>query len=208
MRITTHLLLVVLGSVMALTASPTQAGGSFVVGSHYRYKSFHVHDHHRGFHRYRGHRGHYRYRGHYRGHYRYGGHFGSHRLHYKRYGPYGHPAPPYSGTIRGELAELYRSGPDVYVHHGADAPVWSEYHLARHDAAPQTMLHIVMASPSGAVSVDGHPLGQAGTWPQGRMRLPIAPGTYTVQLHRAGIVYSRQIYVYEGMATVVTAALR
>lgn len=198
MRTATHLLLGVLGSIMALTALPAQAGGGCVVGSPYHCESFHVHDHHRGFHRHRG----------YRRHYRYGGYFGSRRFYHERYRPYGHPAPPYSGTIRGELADLYRSGPNVYVHHGADAPVWSEYHLARHDAAPQTMLHIVIASPSGAVSVDGHSLGQAGTWPQGRMRLPIAPGTYTVQLHRAGTVYSRQIHVYEGMATIITAALR
>ena len=133
---------------------------------------------------------------------------GSYRSGYWPHGLYGRPAPPYSASIGGELARLYQSGPKVYVHHGADAPIWSEEHMARHRDAPQTMLHIVIASPSGEVSVDRRDLGHVGQWPQGQIQLAVSPGRYTVHLRRNGSVYSREVQVYEGMATLVKAGLR
>jgi hypothetical protein len=70
------------------------------------------------------------------------------------------------------------------------------------------MLHIVIVSPSGEVSVDRRDLGHVGQWPQGRIQLAVLPGRYTVHLRRAGSVYSREVQVYEGLVTIVKAGLR
>lgn len=198
MTIATHLLLVVVGSVMVLTAVPVQAGGSFAVDTYRRYDYFHGRDAYRSFRRY----------GRYWGDHRYRGHSGRCCLGFRYYRPHRHAEPPYSGAIRGELAELYRSGPQVHAHYGADAPVWSENHVAHHNDAPQTMLHIVIASPSGQLSVDGHDLGHVAQWPKGRVQLAITPGSHTIQLRRGDSVYSRKVYAYEGLATVVKAGIR
>ena len=144
------LLLGVVCSTMVLAAAPAQAGECLWVGSPYHYDCFYGHRAHYGFYRHRGHRVYPRYQG----------PLGSYRSGYRPHGPYGHPAPPYSASIEGDLANLYRSGPKVYVHYGADAPIWSEEHMARHRDAPQTMLHIVIASPSGEVSVDRRDLAR------------------------------------------------
>ena len=198
MTIATHLLLAVVGSVMVLTAVPVQSGGGFAVDTYRRYDDFHGRDTHRSFRRYWRPWGDHRHRGHY----------GSYQPGFRYYRPHRHATPPYSGAIRGELAELYRSGPQVQAHYGADAPVWSENHVAHHNDAPQTMLHIVVASPSGQITVDGRDLGHVAQWSKGRVQLAISPGSHTVQLRRGDSVYSRQVQAYEGLATVVKAGLR
>ena len=198
MTTATYLLLGVVGSVMLLAAAPTHAGGSAGIGSYHRYHRFHRHHADCGLYRHRGHRVYPRYQG----------PLGSYRSGYRPHGPYGRPAPPYSASIEGDLANLYRSGPKVYVHYGADAPIWSEAHVAPHPEAPQTMLHIVIVSPSGEVSVDRRDLGHVGQWPQGQIQLAVSPGRYTVHLRRAGSVYSREVQVYEGLVTIVKAGLR
>lgn len=192
------LLLSVVCCTIGLAAAPAQAGECLWVGSPHRYDRFHGHPAHYGFYRHRGHRVYPRYRS----------PLGSYRWGYWPHGLYGRPAPPYSASIGGDLARLYQSGPKVYVHYGVDAPIWSEEHVARHRDAPQTMLHIVMASPSGEVSVDRRDLGHVGKWPQGQIQLAVSPGRYTVHLRRNGSVYSREVQVYEGMATIVKAGLR
>ena len=198
MTTATYMLLSVAGSVILLAAAPTHAGWGADVGSYHRYHHFYGPHAYCGFYRHRGYRVYPRYRG----------PLGSYRSDYRTHGPYGRPAPPYSASIEGDLANLYRSGPKVYVHHGADAPVWSEEHVARHRDASQTMLHIVIVSPSGEVSVDRRDLGHVGQWPQGQIQLAVSPGRYTVHLRRADSVYSREVQVYEGMTTIVQAGLR
>ena len=110
--------------------------------------------------------------------------------------------------ISGERAEFYRSSPKVYVHYGADAPVWTEEHVLRRKADAETMLHIVIASRRGEVSLDDRSLGRAERWTRGRMQLPVSPGRHTVHLRRGGEVYSRDVQAYPGMTTIVRAGLR
>ena len=198
MIIATHLLLAVVGSAMILTAVPVQAGGRYAVDTYRRDGYFHRHDAYRSFRRY----------GRYWSDYRYRGHVGRCCLGFRYYQPRRHAEPPYTGVIRGKMAEFYRSRPQVLAHYGADAPVWSEDHLAHHNDAPQTMLHIVIASPTGQLSVDGRDLGHVAQWPKGRIQLAITPGSHTIKLRRGDSVYTRKVHAYEGLATVVKAGIR
>lgn len=193
-----NVLLGMVCSVVILVAAPAQAGGGARVGSYQRYDRVYRHYPYHSFSRYRRPRVYYHYRPplrRYRPDYR-----------YREY--YGRPVPPYSGSIEGEMADFYRSRPKVSVHYGADAPIWSEEHVVRDLDTSQAILHIMIASPSGEVSVDEHDLGHVGQWTQGQMRLALSPGRYTVHLRRDGSVYSREVKVYEGMATIVKAGVR
>ena len=200
----TDVLIGAICSILMLTVIPPQARGDSFSTSRRHYQSFQRHFPHRSYHRHRRHQRYVPYRETYRRH-----RLGWTRREFRRnLDTHRQSAPPYSGTIVGEQARLYQSGPSVSAHYGADAPIWSETYVAPHQNVHQAQLHIIMASPTGGVSVDERDLGRVEGWQQGRMQLPLSPGRYTVSLRRSGSIYKRQVQVYEGMITVVRAGIR
>jgi hypothetical protein len=121
--------------------------------------------------------------------------------------PVSYPVYPH-----GHHAHIHDAHCPVIVHKHVDhhiyaAPVWDVHYAPLQAPGTATFMFLEISPGQAELYVNGHYLGYANSFHNGRIQIPVAPGMHTVQLQLHGTAYTKAVAVHPGRTAIVKARL-